>query len=297
MNGVLPSNSTAAQSVAEFQGAKNFMNLTKKSRFRGSTVLLIAALFCWMSSTKAQEQATVDFSARDTRSHRTGVPQMIHVEHPPGHEIYVMMKVIVTPFGKVESVTAISGPKEFYAQAETIELKREFKPFVRNGAPVRASIEDYVFILPPVQWATKKVPFPEIKDWNSLRIKLQRTVCYGTCPAYSIEIRGDGSVTYIGGSFTLITGKHHEQIPVSTVVSLVDKFRAADYFSLKDRYHWNVTDNPTYTTSIEFDGIKKEVIDYVGLEDGMPEVVEMLENSIDDAVGIEKWLKETSQTC
>ncbi len=221
---------------------------------------------------------------------------MIHVERPPGHEVYVTMKVIVTPLGKVESATAISGPKEFYAQAESLELKREFKPFTKNAVPVRASIEDYIWILPPAQWAAKKVPFPEIKDWNSLHIKLQRTVCYGTCPAYSIEIRGDGSVTYIGGSFTLITGTHHDQIPKNAVVDLVNQFRAADYFSLKDHYHWNVTDNPTYTTSIEFDGHKKEVIDYVGLEDGMPEVVEMLENNIDDAVGIEKWLQHTSQT-
>ena len=205
-----------------------------------------------------------------------------------------MLKAIVTPLGKVESATAISGPKEFYAQAESLELKREFKPFIKDGAAVHASIEDYIWILPPVQWAAKKVPFPEIKNWNSLRIKLQRTVCFGTCPAYSIEIRGDGSVTYFGGSFTLITGTHHEQIPKIVVENLVSQFRAADYFSLKDRYHWNVTDNPTYTTSIEYDGHKKEVVDYVGLEAGMPEVVEALENAIDEAVGVDKWLRKTN---
>ena len=295
-NTVLPSYSAVAQPTSAFRGAKNSMTGIRKSRFRISAVAVIVALLCRPILTKPQEQTTADFSSRETRSHYTGVRQMIHVDHPPGHEVYVILKVIVTPLGKVESATAVSGPKEFHAQAESLELKREFKPFIKNGAAVRASIEDYIFILPPVQWAAKKVPFPEIKDWSSLRIKLQRTVCYGTCPAYSIEIRGDGSVTYIGGSFTAITGTHHEQIPKSVIVDLVNQFRAADYFSLKDRYHWNVTDNPTYTTSIEFDGHKKEVVDYVGLEDGMPEVVEMLENSIDEAVGIEKWLKHASWT-
>jgi hypothetical protein len=294
-NKVLSSHSTGAQSVGAFRSAMNFMNVTRKSRFRVLTVFMTAALLCFPILSTAEEQTTMDFSTREARSHRTGVQQMIHVDHPPGHEVYVTLNVIVTPFGKVESATAVSGPKDFYTQAESIELKREFKPFTKDGAAVRASLEDYIFILPPVQWAAKKVPFLEIKDWNSLRIKLERTVCYGTCPAYSIEIRGDGSVTFIGGSFTAITGTHHEQIPKNVVIDLVNHFRAADYFSLKDRYHWNVTDNPTYTTSIEFDGHKKEVIDYVGLEDGMPEVVEALENSIDEAVGVEKWLKQTSQ--
>jgi Domain of unknown function (DUF6438) len=294
-NNDMPSHSTVAQSVAKFHIGKYFMNVKKNTRTFISTALIVAAALCISVSGRAQAQqsAPEEFSTREMWSHRTGVWQMIHLEHPPGHEVYVTLKVIVAPLGKVESATAISGPKEFYAQAETLELKREFKPFIKNGHSVRASIEDYISILPPVQWAAKKVPFPGIKDWNSLRIKLQRTVCYGTCPAYSIEIRGDGSVTYFGSSFTLITGTHHEQIPKNVVVDLVNQFRAADYFSLKDRYHWNVTDNPTYTTSIEFDGHKKEVIDYVGLEDGMPEVVEALEKSIDDAVGVEKWLKQT----
>jgi hypothetical protein len=293
-NKALPSYSAVAQRTPAFRGAKNSMTRLRKSRFRISAVAVIVALLCWPILTKSQPQTTVDFSSSEVRSHRTGLRQMIHVDHPPGHEVYVLLKVIVTPLGKVESAIAVSGPKEFYAQAEALELKREFKPFIKNGIAVPASIEDYISILPPVQWAAKKAPFPEIKDWNSLRIKLQRTVCYGTCQAYSIEIRGDGSVTYFGGSFTSITGTQHELISRNVVVDLLNQFRAADYFSLKDRYHWNVTDNPTYTTSIEFDGHKKVVVDYVGLEDGMPEVVEMLENSIDEAVGIEKWLKHAS---
>jgi ankyrin repeat protein len=258
--------------------------------------LLLAASLCWPLQTKTQQPAPVDFPPEQMWSHRIGVLRMIRVDHPAGHEIYVTLRVIVTPFGKIESAKAIDGPKEFYVEAEKIETEREFKPFLKNGIPVRASIQDYVSILPPVQWAIDKVPFPEIKDWNSLRITLQRTGCLGMCPEYSVEIRGDGSVTFTGGSFALITGAHHEQIPTNVVVDLVNQFRVADYFSLKNKYNWDVTDNPTYTTSIQFDGNKKEVIDYVGLEAGMPEVVESLENSIDDAVGIQKWLKETAQT-
>ena len=198
--------------------------------------------------------------------------------------------------GKVESAKAINGPKEFYAEAEQIEMERAFKPFEKNGVTVRAIVNDYVWVLPPVEWAAMKVPFLDIKDWNSLRIKLKRTVCFGECPAYSVEIHGDGSVTFDGGSFALISGVHHETISKNAVANLVNEFRRADYFSLKDKYVTNVTDSPTYTTSIEFDGNKKQVIDYVGEQSGMPEVVGAVEESIDEAVGTQKWLKETAET-
>jgi ankyrin repeat protein len=208
----------------------------------------------------------------------------------------VTLRVIVSPFGNVESAQAIAGLNEFYTDAEAIEMARQFKPFEKNGAAVRASIKDSVEILPPVRWAAKKVPFPEIKDWNSVRIKLQRTICLGMCPAYSVEIQGDGSVTFENGPSTLISGVHHGKIPRSAVINLVNEFRRADYFSLEDKYVTGWTDSPTYTTSIEFDGNKKQVIDYIGLQSGMPEVVSAVEDSIDEAAGTEKWVKETGET-
>jgi ankyrin repeat protein len=269
------------------------MTVTKLSRV---SKFALCVFLCWPFLTQAQQAAPVDFPQEEMWSHLTGVRRMIHMEHPPRHETFITLRIIVTPLGKVESAKAVDGPKEFYAEAEKIEIEREFKPFMKNGATVRASITDYVLVLPPVQWAANKVAFPEIKDWDSLRIKLERTPCYGMCPGYFLEIRGDGSVTFNGGSFVLISGTHHERISNATVVNLVNQFRAADYLSLKDRYFWNVTDNPTYTTSIEFDGIKKQVIDYIGLQDGMPDAVENVERSIDEAVGVEKWLKETAQT-
>jgi ankyrin repeat protein len=208
----------------------------------------------------------------------------------------VTLRVIVTPFGKVESAKAIDGPSQFYGDAEQIEMEREFKPFEKDGTTVRASIEDYVRILPPVQWAANKLSFPEIKDLLSLRIQLERTSCFGMCPAYSVEIRGDGSITFSGGLSALISGVHHGKTSDGAVTALVNQFRRADYFSLRDQYKTNVTDNPTYTTSIEYDGHKKQVVDYAGLESGMPEIVVALENGIDETAGTEKWLREHDQT-
>jgi ankyrin repeat protein len=190
----------------------------------------------------------------------------------------------------------VDGPKEFFAEAETLERGQRFKPFEKSGAPVRALIKDYVRLAPPEQWAAQRIPFPKIKDWTSLRMALSRTSCFGTCPSYSVEVRGDGGVTYRGNAFVLITGEHHSRISRKQVEQLFARFRRADFFSLKDQYRAGSTDNPTKTSSIEFDGLKKQVTDYVGSYEGMPDIVDELENVFDELSGTDKWIKETSET-
>src|SRR2546423_10273722 len=113
--------------------------------------------------------------------------------------------------------------------------------------------------------AASHARFPEVKDWNSLRMGLKRSMCYGTCPAYSVEVHGNGEVDFNGESHVLITGRHRDWIPKQLVRDLVTYFEGADYFSLKDEYVATVTDNPSYVTWIEFDRHKKSVTDYVGL--------------------------------
>jgi hypothetical protein len=71
---------------------------------------------------------------------------------------------------------------------------------------------------------------PEIRDWNSLRIKLTRTWCEGSCPDYSVVIAGDGSVTYVGNGFVAVLGTHHATIPVDRVRALYRQFREAEFF-------------------------------------------------------------------
>lgn len=263
---------------------------------RYSLSIVFAVFFSGI--TAAQNAA--EFPDTEAWQHRIGQVAFIHTDQFDSRSILlrdtITLAVIVAIDGRVESARALEGPKEFYAEAETLERKQQFKPFEKNGVPVRAAIKDYVRIAPPEQWSAQRVPFPEIKDWNSLRMTLSRTACYGTCPAYSVEVRGDGAVTYRGKGFVLITGEHHSRISKDTVQELFAKFRKADFFSLKDEYRAGITDNPTETTSIEFDGRKKQVIDYVGHYVGMPDVVGELEQSFDQLAETDKWIRETSET-
>lgn len=160
-----------------------------------------------------------------------------------------------------------------------------YKPFKRNGEPIAARVREPITILPVGELVRAHVPFPEVRDWNSLRITLSRTGCYGMCSTYEIEIRGDGTVLYNGQAFVGTTGKRKLQISRGSLRKLVDTFRRADYFSLASGYASGVTDMPTCVTSISFDGVSKSVLDYVGRDVGMPEAVSEVELTIDRLSG------------
>ena len=148
---------------------------------------------------------------------------------------------------------------------------------------------------PPAFAAGNSVP--PIKEWSSLRIRLERTMCLGSCPAYSVEISGDGSVVYNGSYCVAEKGERRASISQAEVVELVQKFRDADYFALHDRYAGQITDQPRQITSLRFDGHAKTVEDYVGRSAGMPRVVTALEEAIDKAAGTERWIGDGGQPC
>jgi hypothetical protein len=139
--------------------------------------------------------------------------------------------------------------------------------------------------------------FPQVRDWSSLTITLSRSLCYGTCPSYWLEIHGDGTVLYNGTDCVAEKGRQTRRIERAAVASLVQKFRETDYFSLRDVYQGHVTDHPTYGTSISFDGRSKRVSDYAGGADGMPLAVNALEDAIDAVAGSEGWIYGGTRTC
>jgi len=182
------------------------------------------------------------------------------------------------------------------SQAESAAKNLRYRPFERDGQPVAVTFEERVAVLPPELVPKKRVPFPSIHNWDSLRITLSRTTCFGTCPAYRVEIHGDGTMIYEGQAYVAITGSHRGSIPKQTVAELVDAFRAADYYSLQDEYVWPATDLPTYETSIEIDGRLKKVKDYAGEQIGMPLGASKLEAEIDRLADTERWTKGNENT-
>ncbi|RJF89644.1 hypothetical protein D3874_23930 [Oleomonas cavernae] len=121
-------------------------------------------------------------------------------------------------------------------------------------------------------------------------ITLRRGVCMGSCPVYEVTIDGDGKVTFDGGYFVAVATSIDYRISTRDVADLLEKFKAADFFSLEDRYDAGVDDAPTYEISLQIDGRKKTVIDSMGSHVGAPAGLQDLEREIDRVAGTRRWI-------
>jgi hypothetical protein len=187
-----------------------------------------------------------------------------------GHKISVLGFVALIAAGGDSLAQSNDGP----ADADMVSVKQ----LPNGGRPL------------------EKVPFPEIVDWQTLKITLNRTRCLGNCPSYRIEIGADGEVNYRGRYSVAVEGKHQSRIPVERVLDLYQAFVKSDFFWTFDEYRMGITDHPIYTVTISFDDHMKKVIDYVGRMRGMPEEITQLENMIDAVAGVSKWLHGDEST-
>jgi Domain of unknown function (DUF6438) len=96
-----------------------------------------------------------------------------------------------------------------------------------------------------------------------VKTTLARSRCFGPCPAYEVEIDGDGSVLFT--ETYPVSAQHRASISRDTLERLLEIFQKADYFSLSRDYMFPVTDLPDYRTSISIDGKTMSVHDYGGL--------------------------------
>lgn len=139
-----------------------------------------------------------------------------------------------------------------------------------------------------VAFSITPFPYGNRGQYEDVTITLERTVCFGACPDYSVTVFGNATVIYEGRNFVAVEGKHTAQIPHEDVEELVSEFYRAGFFSLNDRYEQQVTDLPSQTTTITIDGMTKFVYRY-GSE---PKRLAELEDKIDEIAQTEKWVKE-----
>src|SRR5437870_4342049 len=73
-------------------------------------------------------------------------------------------------------------------------------------------------------------------DVKTLTVQLERTACYGNCPAYSVTIHGDGRVEYNGKTHVKEKGLREGRVEADQIKSLLNEFATAKFFTLSEDY-------------------------------------------------------------
>jgi hypothetical protein len=125
-----------------------------------------------------------------------------------------------------------------------------------------------------------------IQQPTDVVITMERTRCFGTCPAYRLTINGRGEVVYEGRDFVKVSGTQRARIDPALVASLVQEAERIGFFELKDEYTARVTDLPTTFVEIRLGDRHKRIRDYYGA----PASLRDLEKRIDEVAGAAKWI-------
>ena len=118
-------------------------------------------------------------------------------------------------------------------------------------------------------------------------ITIEKTTCFGTCPAYLFKAYPDGSVTYTGKDFVKLVGEYKASISKEELANIKTLFDEADYFSFANVYSANITDLPT--TYLYYDDGKqnKKITDY----HGAPEALKKMEQDLEALINAINWQK------
>ena len=128
---------------------------------------------------------------------------------------------------------------------------------------------------------------------SDVTITLERTICYGSCPAYRITISSNGKVVYEGLKFVMTEGIQESSISQEKITELISEFKQIEFFSLPDYIAHNMTDMPSAILSLSMDGVTKTVKHYFGDRDA-PKELFLLENKVDIIVNSKQWIGDSA---
>lgn len=117
-------------------------------------------------------------------------------------------------------------------------------------------------------------------------VRLVRTPCLGTCPAYEVTVYRDGRVEFIGREFVAQKGKREKHIAPEGFNRLWREIHRTRFWQMAGRYSSDMTDAPHQIVTVRTDTTEKSVDDYVS---GPKELTE-LEDMIDQVAGTREWI-------
>ena len=133
---------------------------------------------------------------------------------------------------------------------------------------------------------TNRAPFPTSAPPNQNAITLERTTCFGACPAYLLHIDSSGAVSFRQGPPSNRREEQTSTITVDQFRDLVAAFAAIRFFDLNDVYPQIASDTPTVHIALTLERRTKKI---THSDVARPELEE-LERAIERTANIHRWL-------
>lgn len=147
----------------------------------------------------------------------------------------------------------------------------------------------------PVAEARRAAP----KIPADLKITLERGLCYGSCPSYTVTIDAEGQIEWEGHEHVAHPGQRRKRlVTLHELASLWGRLDAVDYRQLPSSPNYDestcpseVTDMSSSLVTIVANGEQRQVYHYHGCEGYEPlSAFTKLEDEIDAVTGTAEWI-------
>lgn len=148
------------------------------------------------------------------------------------------------------------------------------------GMAQAASLPPGVKRFPGIQ-KIKPQPVPDISE-----VRLERTRCLASCPAYTVTIQADGTFSYTGVYNVEHMGEHTGQLEVGQLRQVFRYIGEIGFTDFQESYLSPFLDNATVTTGVTQNGAQKTVTNYAN---SGPATLWALEELIDMTLETATW--------
>lgn len=111
-------------------------------------------------------------------------------------------------------------------------------------------------------------------------MKLERTICFGRCPAYKLTINAGGEVDYEGLRFAPDSSKVHTNLSKTKLKTIVYLLKEADLTQYKDRYDAEVSDLPATILGCDMGEWSKSIFMRYRVPDKLDSLVTEIESVV-----------------
>lgn len=137
--------------------------------------------------------------------------------------------------------------------------------------------------------------FTESMESDTL-LKMERTICFGTCPSYTLSILQNGDVTFNGREFVEHKGEATGEISQENLDVLIQKIRDSHFMEIPSNPECEsrMTDHPSVFLTIWLADKQHSITHYQGCKGFQYEKkLYDLEETIDSLSGAKKWVEGT----